>query len=106
VVADGVGGDVVAGEVVTGEVVTGDVVAGEASVVVGSESDEEPEHADSSSIPIADATNGRRLLIAVSYEASVGISAANSTTPLGSPQVAILLHEVVRVRERHRSTGR
>jgi hypothetical protein len=55
-------GDVVTGEVVTGEVVTGEVVTGDARVVDGSESDE-PEHADSTKIPIVDATSGRYLLI-------------------------------------------
>lgn len=55
-------GDVVTGDVVTGDVVTGDVVTGEATVVGDSESDE-PEHADSTRIPIVDATSGRYLLI-------------------------------------------
>ena len=47
-------GEVVTGDVVTGEVVTGDVVTGVASVVVGSESDDEPEHADSTKMLAAD----------------------------------------------------
>jgi hypothetical protein len=72
-VVGGGAGDVVAGDVVTGDVVTGEVVTGEATVVGGSESDE-PEHADSTTIPIADATSGRCLLIVHPYAASFASS--------------------------------
>ncbi len=70
---DVVTGEVVTGEVVTGEVVAGEVVTGDARVGGGSESDE-PEHADSTTIPIADATSGRCLLIVHLYAASFASS--------------------------------
>ncbi len=87
-VVEGGAGDVVTGDVVTGDVVTGDVVTGGASVVVGSESDDEPEHADSTRMPIADTTTGRYLLIVATYEVPSGISMVNSTIPSTSPRVA------------------